>query len=368
MANYNLSESNTIIIRGQIRDIQPNKERPTLELSFSSKDSHLLPQGARAVIILDLNGKFLRGTINSSGRNSPYIHTRLTNEFQQTLTCTQVFLNLCLIEGAIIDFEYSQHKILRIYKVIDSGKWRIGNEPEKRKLRSNSVPIKPKKRVCRATYFNGNQSEVLDVEKLEDAIKRDFSSISPSTDRAWSRSSALRVIDCVLSLNRRYDSFVVPRLDHFERDYPEATSVRNLKALIEKYQTELAFMQDALDYNDSNRARILKDVVDFTLSKIGNTGEDSEISMLEQWARDANPEDYVDLRISGFALAGFQYLRMLFGANTTKPDIHIRGYVAEIVGHNVSDLYALRLLERVAEGQGISLRDIDTNIWESRAR
>jgi len=31
-----------------------------------------------------------------------------------------------------------------------------------------------------------------------------------------------RVIDCVLSLNRNYDSFVVPRLDSFERRHPES--------------------------------------------------------------------------------------------------------------------------------------------------
>ena len=36
--------------------------------------------------------------------------------------------------------------------------------------------------------------------------------MTPSVDRAWSREPALRVIDCVLSLRRNYDLFVVPRL------------------------------------------------------------------------------------------------------------------------------------------------------------
>jgi hypothetical protein len=71
----------------------------------------------------------------------------------------------------------------------------------------------------------------------------------------------------------------------------------------------------------------------------------------------------------GFGLAGFQYLRMLFGANTTKPDVHVRQYVSEAVGRRrVSEVEALNLLERAASDAGIGLRDLDTTIWEKSAR
>ncbi len=59
---------------------------------------------------------------------------------------------------------------------------------------------------------------------------------------------------------------------------------------------------------------------------------------------------------------------MLFGANTTKPDIHISRYVASQVGHSVSDIRALRLLEDAATEAGVVLRNLDTTIWESSAR
>ena len=59
---------------------------------------------------------------------------------------------------------------------------------------------------------------------------------------------------------------------------------------------------------------------------------------------------------------------MLFGANTTKPDIHIIGLVERTVGHGVSATQALILLENAAKDLGISLRDLDTTIWEDAAR
>jgi hypothetical protein len=61
-------------------------------------------------------------------------------------------------------------------------------------------------------------------------------------------------------------------------------------------------------------------------------------------------------------------MRMLFGANTVKPDIHIRRYVEACVGHSVSEIRALELLERAAEHLQIRAVDLDTTIWERAAR
>ena len=65
---------------------------------------------------------------------------------------------------------------------------------------------------------------------------------------------------------------------------------------------------------------------------------------------------------------GFQYLRMLFGANTCKPDLRIRQWVGEALGRKVSDIVALKLMEGAALEAGVLLRDADTTIWEMKAR
>lgn len=207
-----------------------------------------------------------------------------------------------------------------------------------------------------------------DVERLSVALRQDFPAPKPSECRAWSRVPPVRVIDCVLSLNRRYDAFVVPRLDKFEQDYPQVTSVRSLRNLMNQYPTHAGFVREVLNYKDPDRARILDAIIDFVLDVIGDASGDMEIPRLEQWARQAHPLDHVKLGVRGFGLAGFQYLRMLFGANTTKPDTHICRYVTETVGHAISNLDALKLLEAAAEQETIVLRNVDTSIWEMRAR
>ncbi len=237
-----------------------------------------------------------------------------------------------------------------------------GNEPGKR---TASAPV-TRRRSSNNIRRTGTQDG--DIERLAEALRRDFPEAKPSEDRAWSRAPAVRIIDCVLSLNRQYDAFVVRRLNKFEKDHPQITSVRSLRNLIDKSPTPADFLREVLDYNHDDRAGILYAVINYLLEIVKNESVETEISRLELWAQNTHPEEHVQLGIRGFALAGFQYLRMLFGANTTKPDTHICSYVEEAVGHPVSDLGALKLLEAAAKRQSILLRNADTNIWEKRAR
>jgi hypothetical protein len=109
---------------------------------------------------------------------------------------------------------------------------------------------------------------------------------------------------------------------------------------------------------------VLDRVLEFAQTFAGT----SELERLECWASQAHPNGYKVRRIGGFALSGYQYLRMLFGANTTKPDVHICRYVSLAIGRAVSDLEALTLLEGASSISGVSLRDLDTTIWEKSAR
>jgi len=203
--------------------------------------------------------------------------------------------------------------------------------------------------------------------RLVAALRR-LPDVGPSSDRARRREPAVRVIDCVLSLNRNYDKVVVPMLDRFEQQHPEVRSIRELQALITRYSSCNAFVEDVLDYHDADCAATLRDVVNWLVT-VGRWGlYEEQLSNLQLWASEARPTDYQDLGIRGFGLAGFQYLRMLFGANTTKPDVHICQYVADFIGRRVSDVEALGLLERAAAGAGLKLPDLDTTIWENAAR
>jgi hypothetical protein len=203
---------------------------------------------------------------------------------------------------------------------------------------------------------------------LVNALRELSPSIRESSDRAWSREPALRVIDCVLSLNRNYDRFVIPRLDSFERDRPSVRSISDLTLEIARYESPDEFVRCALNYKHKNRADILANVTRWLLTISGSGEPAAQLARLETWAKNAPYYGYRTLEIRGFALAGFQYLRMLFGANTTKPDIRICQWVAGAVGHVVSSSQALQLLESAAAEAEISLRDADTTIWEMLSR
>jgi hypothetical protein len=210
-----------------------------------------------------------------------------------------------------------------------------------------------------------DQSEASDEETLVAALRRLAPSVKRSKDRAWSREPAVRVIDCVLSLNRPYDRFVVPRLDRFEARYPAVRSVADLAAMIRSCPSPHAFVREALDYNHEARAETLAAVVDWLLARCG--GRDSP-QKLQHWAAQARPSDLRDVNIRGFGLSGFQYLRLLFGADTVQPDIHLARRMAEWLGHPVSAMRALELLEAAAPKAGLRLRDLDAAVWNSGAR
>ena len=192
--------------------------------------------------------------------------------------------------------------------------------------------------------------------------------VTKSDDSEWSYPPAVQVIDCVLSLNRNYDRFVVPRTKGFMKRHPEVRHVAELADCIASYATPHEFVVKELNYNHEDRARILQSVVEFVCAIVEKSPSRCEETTLREWARNAKPQDYQILNIKGFGLSGFQYLRMLFGAETTKPDMHIRGFISEVLGRKVPDHTALALLEAASERVDLSVLDVDKYIWRSRAR
>ena len=184
----------------------------------------------------------------------------------------------------------------------------------------------------------------------------------------YNEATAVAVIDCVLSLNRQYDRFVVPRLEAFKRSHPQVRSIVQLAELMDSYPTPLDFSIEELNYRDENRARILREVVQFVCTIVQESPTLPEEEILKDWALQARPHEAETLDIKGFKIAGFQYLRMLFGADTTKPDVHIIGFIADALNRRVSAYEALALLEAASKRLGHSVREVDSAIWRSRAR
>ena len=189
-----------------------------------------------------------------------------------------------------------------------------------------------------------------------------------SADYGYNEATAVAVIDCVLGLNRKYDAFVVPRLEDFQRNHPQVRSIVQLAELMDSYSTPLDFSIEELRYRDEDRARVLREVVQFVCTIVQKSPTLPEEEVLKDWALQAKPHECETLGIRGFKIAGFQYLRMLFGADTTKPDVHIIRFIADALNRRVSPYEALALLEAASKRLGHSVREVDSAIWRSRAR
>ncbi|MCU0811870.1 MAG: hypothetical protein MUE59_12725 [Thiobacillaceae bacterium] len=189
------------------------------------------------------------------------------------------------------------------------------------------------------------------VNALANAMLRDYREVETSADHALNRSDAACVIDCVLSLNRDYDRFVLPRVMRFVQEHPGVTSVAELQFMMRACASPHEFVQLHLGYNHAKRAEILMAVVDY-LTTVGD---------LREWARSADPGGYRQVRVGGFGVTGWQYLRVLFGANTVKPDIHIKRYVERVTGKPIGATVKLvRLFEEASRRAG--LRALDASI------
>ena len=206
-----------------------------------------------------------------------------------------------------------------------------------------------------------------DVAAVATEIMKFASDLPSPEDLVDSRPPAVKVIDCVLSLNRPYDTFVVPRLKIFMSNHPDIQQITELAELMTSYSTPHAFVQQELNYNHEDRARILHEVVMFLCTIVQQTPTLPEEEALKQWV--VQVQSKTDrLNIRGFGPAGFQYLCILFGVDTTKPDIYIIRFVSELLNRDVSDLEAHALLEAAAERSGLSVRAVDSYIWKRGAR
>src|SRR5215472_6662668 len=125
-----------------------------------------------------------------------------------------------------------------------------------------------------------------DQDRLVTALRELAPSIRPSADRAWNREPAVRVIDCVLSLNRWHDALVTTTLDRFEREHPDIRTVTDLQNLMAQYRSPSAFVREVLNYRPGY-AGMLSAVVRWLAGVSGRGLYAEQLSNLQRWAAKA---------------------------------------------------------------------------------
>lgn len=203
-----------------------------------------------------------------------------------------------------------------------------------------------------------------DAAKVAEALKQTITGTFVPDTVITSLPPPVRVIDCVLSLRNRYLRVVRPRVLAFHARHPNVTTITSLLATIDESGGADCFITTMLSMNSPMKGRAIVAVSQYLNDMQHRFAGMTEADRLHAWALWARPGDYLALDVRGFGLAGFQYLRMLFGADTAKPDVHIVQFVSRAVGREVSASQALYILERAAEICDRSLRQLDNLIWE----
>ena len=200
-----------------------------------------------------------------------------------------------------------------------------------------------------------------DIEKIKDFIKNIDTIPNPQNSLGNYPNVVLVCIDAVLSINRKYYKFVVPRIAYFQENYSNITTLKELLNLIKEKGIE--GFSECWDYKHDARVEILYSLVNRLIEIRDKYNANSEIECLRLWAKETLPNDYKAFNVKGIGLATYQYIRMMLGASTVKPDVHIKRTISNILNRNVSDIESINLFEQACKELKVDTATIDHNLW-----
>lgn len=177
-------------------------------------------------------------------------------------------------------------------------------------------------------------------------------------------SAVLILVDAVLSINRRYDSFVVPRVGLVRK-----RGIKTLEELKAKIKNDgVKKFCEVWDYNHPERVRILERLIEKFLKTKEELGVSGDLEALHKWGKQSRIEDFKHFDVKGIGFTTFQYLRMMCGADTTKPDVHLKRAVRGRIGVTLSEPKIVRIIEAAAKRLKIPTRRLDYALWAYYSR
>lgn len=275
-----------------------------------------------------------------------------------------------------LGYAYAKDKILigiyddtRIYKPLASFNLMISTSTN---ILNSVEDLKNELVFIRETYLDTQNSfsrslhkDINLVKKIIDKLNLDFNSTTPET--FGYKYPAICCLDAVLSINRQYKTFVVPRITEFRNKHPNIKNLKQLLDLIELCGIE-KFANDILNYRHYERVELLRKLI-LKLLDIRKTSSNpaDELISLRNWAQLEGINGYKTLNIKGIGIATYQYLRMLMGVDTTKPDIHITKFLEEKLNKKLKPEDCITIIEGVSKKMCIPAICVDHAIWKMQS-
>lgn len=207
-----------------------------------------------------------------------------------------------------------------------------------------------------------------DCKKLKQAISEVKLLEGEANEIGCYKNAVLVCLDAVLSINRKYYSFVVPRIKRFQEEYSDIDTLPKLWELIKNTSTE-EFVK-IWNYNHPQRVEILTRLVGKLIdcAKIKNSDSPEQgLSKLRMWANSTNIYGYKDFNVPGIGVATYQYIRMMLGAKTVKPDVHIKRDIFSVLNKKLNDYDTIDIFEKACNSQNIDISKADRSLWKKYA-
>jgi len=175
-------------------------------------------------------------------------------------------------------------------------------------------------------------------------------------------SSVLILSDAILSVRRNYKVVVRPIINRIQNHKLHEKSLEQLVQFIDEHGSQR--LMDLWEYQDKERVVRLRSLSQKFMGLKAKLNAGDDLETLRLWANGAVPEDSKTFRIKGVGIATFQYLRILSGVDTVKPDVHLHQAVMDAIGSRCSDFDLIRLIEATARRMEVPARKFDYAVWE----
>lgn len=199
-----------------------------------------------------------------------------------------------------------------------------------------------------------------DLDKFLFWIKKQDLDFSMKPEEFGYNNPFLIIADAVLSINRQYNTFVKPRIELLKIKFNEINNLDEIYEFICSRGKE-EFM-NLWNYNHLQRVELLIEIIKFFIEyrKENNFGDD--LKAMKHWAHSKK-----ELPIRGIGFKTNQYLRMMLGVSTVKPDVHLHRAVKEAVSKKVSDKEVVSIIESAANKLNLEATSLDHAIWKTKA-
>lgn len=207
-----------------------------------------------------------------------------------------------------------------------------------------------------------------DYVKLKSAVSKIKLLEGQDNEMGNYKNAVLICLDAVLSINRKYYNFVVPRIKNFQENYSDINTLTKLQELIQNSSVEQ--FSKIWNYNHPQRIKILTTLVSNLINFADIKSSDSseiELNKLQMWANSVNVYNYKDFNVPGIGIATYQYIRMLLRVKTVKPDVHIKRYISSILNKRLNEFDSIDIFEKACDSEKIDIAKADHSLWKQYA-